>query len=269
MRTPILELSDVNKNFNDFTAVKNVNLKINEGEFVCVIGPSGCGKTVLLYLIAGFLKPTSGNIEMNGQPVNSIETNRLMVFQDHMLFPWKTVHGNVMFGLSNSTLNNQEKEKLVTYYLDMVGLAQFKNWPIYKLSGGMKQRVAFARSLVVNPSILLMDEPFSALDSQNRKILRKNLIEIWQKTKKTVIFVTHSINEAIHLADTIYTVSARPLTIKNVYPVKTLRPRDMGEPELRILLKNIEDDIEEEFNKTISLPSTELNLNRNLITSDL
>ncbi len=245
----ILELKNVNKSFSkDFKVIEDVTLKIKKGEFVCFIGPSGCGKTVLLYIIAGFLPTSSGKILMEKKIINSIGSDRVMVFQDNMLFPWKTVMGNVLFGLSNSNLEKKEKILLAEYYLNMVGLIEFKNWPIHKLSGGMKQRVSFARSLVTNPKILLMDEPFSALDSLTRRRLRKNLIEIWQKTKKTTLFVTHSMDEAIYLADTIYIMSPRPMTIKKTYSIDLPRPRDMSDPNFVKLLKILEKDIEKDFN---------------------
>jgi len=244
----LLELVDVSKNFEkDFEVVKNLNLKVNSGEFVCIIGPSGCGKTVLLYLIAGFLPVTSGKILLNEKPIGSIGPDRLLLFQDHMLFPWKTVRENVLFGLQNKSVTKQEKENLASHYLGMVGLLKFKDWPIHKLSGGMRQRTAFARALMADPQMLLMDEPFSSLDSQTRKHLRSNLLDIWKKTQKTILFVTHSISEAVHLADKIYVLSGRPVTIKNTYHVDSPRPRDNADKKLLEISEAIEKDISEEF----------------------
>lgn len=246
----ILELKRLNKSFdNDFQVVKNVNLKVEKGEFICFVGPSGSGKTVLLYLIAGFLQASSGKIFVKKEDVRSVGLDRIMVFQDHMLFPWKSVIGNILFGLTNSGLTEKEKYKVAKKYLDLVGLAKFEDWPIHKLSGGMKQRVAFARALVTNPEILLMDEPFSALDSIARRNLRKNLIKIWQKTKKTILFVTHSINEALYMADTIYIMSSRPITIRKRIPIRLKRPRDMADPLFVKLLKNLEDAVQHEFDE--------------------
>ncbi|MFA6426942.1 MAG: ABC transporter ATP-binding protein [Candidatus Magasanikbacteria bacterium] len=243
-----LELLGVKKSFGgNFCALDSVDMKVRDGEFVCIVGPSGCGKTVLLYLIAGFLSPTAGDIFTYGKKVESISSERLMVFQDHMLFPWKTVLGNVLFGLSNSELSKEEKRKKALYYLEMVGLGEFKDWPIYKLSGGMKQRVAFARSLVVDPDILLMDEPFSALDSQTRRHLRNNLLEIWDRNHKTILFVTHSVHEALCLADTIYVVSSRPFVIKKKYELSLARPRQVDDPTFIRLMKEIEAEIDSEF----------------------
>lgn len=244
----ILELVNINKIFdNSFEVIKDISFKAKSGEFICFIGPSGCGKTVLLYTIAGLLQTSSGNILKRGNVVNSIGSDRMLVFQDHMLFPWKTVLGNVLFGLSKHHLDKNEKNILAENYLDTVGLLKFKDWPIYKLSGGMKQRVAFARALVSDPEILLMDEPFSALDSISRRNIRKNLIEIWMKTKKTILFVTHSVNEAIYLADTIYVMSPRPTTIKKTYFVDFPRPRDQSDPSFIQLVKSIEKDIETDY----------------------
>ncbi|OQX02398.1 MAG: hypothetical protein BWK80_57970 [Desulfobacteraceae bacterium IS3] len=256
----ILELVNINKSFeNNFEVIKDISFTAKSGEFICFIGPSGCGKTVLLYAIAGLLPITSGKILKKGQVVTSIGTDRILVFQDHMLFPWKTVIGNVLFGLTNSDLDKNKKIALAEKYLDMVGLLQFKDWSIHKLSGGMKQRVAFARALVTVPEILLMDEPFSALDSISRRHLRKNLLEIWQKTQKTILFVTHSVNEAIYLADTIYVMSSSPTTIKKSYSVDVLRPRDISDPNCIQLIKDIENDLETEF--SLDKIETELNLN--------
>ncbi|MEK6871594.1 MAG: ABC transporter ATP-binding protein [Nanoarchaeota archaeon] len=220
----MLNLTHISKSFEvenvgKLKVLEDINLSVKKGEFVCVLGPSGCGETILLYLIAGFLKPTSGEILIEGKPAGNPNTDRIMVFQDYVLFPWKTVYGNVLFGLNETNLNNQQKKELVMKYLGLVGLTKFKDWYIHKLSGGMQQRVAIARALIVNPKILLMDEPFSALDPSYRRHLRYNLEDIWKKTEKTIILVTHDINEALHLADKIYLMTASPATFKKVYRV--------------------------------------------------
>lgn len=244
----ILKLKNVNKFFGqNFEVIKKFNLNVRPGEFVCFIGPSGCGKTVLLYTIAGFLKASSGEILIENKIVNSINTDRLMIFQDNMLLPWKTVLGNVLFGLSNSDFSESQKISLAEHYLDMVGLLDFKDWPVHKLSGGMKQRVSFARALISNPKILLMDEPFSALDSITRKRLRNSLIDIWNKTKKTTLFVTHNIDEAVCLADTIYVLGSRPTNIKKSYFIDLPRPRDLSSPKVIDLIKSLEKDLENDF----------------------
>jgi ABC-type nitrate/sulfonate/bicarbonate transport system ATPase subunit len=253
MNNTILKIVDINKTFIDigsFEVLKNINLSAKKGEFVCILGPSGCGKSILLYLIAGFLKETSGEILMENKLISKPSTDRMMVFQDYVLFPWKTVYNNILFGLNKIKLDDKSKKDLVIKYLNLVGLTDFKDWYVHKLSGGMQQRVAIARALIVNPKILLMDEPFSALDSQHRKFLRRNLIQIWQKTKKTIIFVTHSVGEAIFLADKIYLFSSRPATIKKTYQINLSRPRDLTCPEFVSLKKEIESEMAIEFEKT-------------------
>lgn len=253
MAEEILKLENVSKNFAQKSVHKvleDINITVDDGEFVCILGPSGCGKTVLLYLVAGFLKPTAGQIIFDGKMVDRPGNDRILIFQNYVLFPWMTVYRNIMFGLEKSSLLRQEKEMLADKYIEMVGLTKFKDWYIHNLSGGMKQRVAIARALISNPKILLMDEPFAALDSQNRKYMRKNLEKIWQKTKKTVLFVTHSVNEAIDLADTIYLFSSPPAKIKKIYRPNLPRPRDQHSREFVEISKNIEKEIAEEFQKT-------------------
>ena len=267
----MLDLIEVNKSFgenNDFEVLKDITFSIENGEFVCVLGPSGCGKTILLYLIAGFLKPTKGKILMENTPISKPDCNRMMIFQNYVLFPWKTVYENILFALDKSTMDKSEKDKLIMRYLDLVGLVSFKDWYPYKLSGGMQQRVALARALVTNPKVLLMDEPFAALDSQYRKFLRKNLEKIWRKTKKTIIFVTHSINESIYLADKIYLLSARPAIIKKAYKVNLPRPRDLLNRNFIKLSKKIEKDLSEEFEKVIKNPLMEESLSHILNLND-
>jgi len=251
----ILELNGVSKIFeesNKFQVINNIELKVENGEFVSIIGPSGAGKSILLFLIAGFLKPTKGEILMNGKKINGIDTSRIMMFQNYILFPWKTVYENVMFSLTKSTLSKEVKKERVMKYLDLVGLTQFKDWYVHKLSGGMQQRTALARALILNPKILLMDEPFSALDSHQRAYLRKTLVEIWEKTKQTIIFVTHHIDEAIQLADTIHLVTNCPATIKKTYKIEWPRPRTNGEKtEMFLKLKKeIKNSLVEEFDKS-------------------
>lgn len=259
----MLDLIEVNKSFgenNDFEVLKGITFSAKNGEFVCILGPTGCGKTILLYLIAGFLKPTEGKMLMENTPISKPDCNRMMIFQNYVLFPWKTVYKNISFALDKSTLDKSEKHTLAMRYLDMMGLVFFKDWYPYKLSGGMQQRVALARALVTNPKVLLMDEPFAALDTQYRKFLRKNLETIWRNTKKTIIFVTHSTNEAIYLADKIYLLSARPATIKKIYKVNLSRPRDLLDSKFIKLSREIEKDLSEEFEKVVKTPAMEESL---------
>ena len=271
MSKEILTIKKVSKDFvhkGTHKVIEDINITIDDGEFVCILGPSGCGKTVLLYLVAGFFKPTAGQIVFNGKEVDKPGTDRMLIFQDYVLFPWMTVYRNIVFGLEKSGLLQQEKKMLADKYIEMVGLTKFQDWYPHKLSGGMKQRVAIARALISNPKILLMDEPFAALDSQNRKYMRKNLEKIWQKTKKTVIFVTHSVEEAVDLADTIYLFSSLPAKIKKVYHLDLPRPRDQHSFEFVNISKDIEKEITEEFQKTFKAnPASELMLGR--ILSDL
>lgn len=266
MSEEILRLENVSKSFgkkNELPIIKNFSISVNDSEFVCILGPSGCGKTVLLYLVAGFLKPTEGQIVLDGKVIDKSGTDRILIFQDYVLFPWLTVYYNIMFGLEKSALGQREKEVLTNKYVEMVGLTKFKDWHIHNLSGGMKQRVAIARALISNPKILLMDEPFSALDSQNRKYMRKSLEKIWQRTKKTIIFVTHSVNEAVDLADTIYLISSPLAEIKKVYHLDLPRPRDQYSPEFMRISKRIEKEIAKEFQKNIGKnPAGELVLGR-------
>jgi len=252
----MLELVNVTKTFSeqgDFCVLKDINIQVQPGKFVCILGPSGCGKTILLYLIAGFIKPTTGKISLNKQEIKGPDLSRMMIFQNYVMFPWKTVFNNVLFSLSTVQKTTKEKNDLVMESLKLVGLEDFKDWYPHHLSGGMQQRVAVARALVVNPSFVLMDEPFAALDSQYRKYLRQNLEEIWLKIKNTVLFVTHSIYEAICLADTIYLLSARPATIKKVYEIDLPRPRDTASKQFLDLEKEIEAELAIEFEKIKNL----------------
>jgi len=240
-----------------FDILKDINITAKKGEFICILGPSGCGKTILLYLIAGFLEPTSGNIALDNKRITKPGQDRTMIFQDYVLFPWKTVYENIIYALDNSNVSMEEKDKLVRHYLRLIDLEYFKDWYPCKLSGGMQQRVAIARALIVNPEVLLMDEPFSALDAQYRRFLRNALEKVYLETKKTIVFVTHSINESIYLADKIYLLSARPATIKKVYNVNLPRPRTSDNPRFIKLSKEIENDLAKEFDKVINDPSME------------
>lgn len=252
MSSPTISLTGINKTFFEesrFEVLKDINLSAQKGEFVCVLGPSGSGKTILLYLAAGFLEPTAGTILMEGEKTTGPEINRMMIFQNYVLFPWKTVYGNILFALDQSKISRKEKDKLVMKYLELMNLTAFKDWYPYKLSGGMQQRVALARALVTDPKVLLMDEPFSALDSQYRKFLRQNLEKIWQKTNKTIVFVTHSIKEALLLGDKIYLLSARPAIVQQIYKVDLPRPRNPFDPKFIQLSNQIEEVLKKEFEK--------------------
>jgi len=208
---------------NELLALGGVDLSINKGEFVSIVGPSGCGKSTFLDLVGGLSKPNEGNIYINGKPVNGPGLDRGIVFQQYALFPWRTALGNVEFGLENQNVLKKDRAEIAQKYLSLVGLTGFENRYPYELSGGMKQRVAIARALAYDPDILLMDEPFGALDAQTREILQKELLRIWEETHKTILFVTHSIDEAVFLADRVAIMTARPGIIKEVVDVPISR----------------------------------------------
>lgn len=201
------------------------NLEVREGEFLSVLGPSGCGKSTFLNILAGLDKHDGGQILVDNQPVNDRSFDRGMVFQGYALFPWRTVLENVEIGLQIRGLDKKEREEIGRYYLHMVGLSSFANRYPHQLSGGMKQRVAIARVLAYQPDIMLMDEPFAALDAQTRETLQLELIRIWEADKKTIVFITHSIDEAILLSDRIAVMTARPGKVKEVIDVPLPRPR--------------------------------------------
>jgi NitT/TauT family transport system ATP-binding protein len=197
-------------------ALESVSLAVNEHEFLALLGPSGCGKSTLLYLIGGFLPIETGKIVVNGKRVTGPGPDRGIVFQNFALFPWKTVRKNVLYGLERQRLPRQQRELKAQTFIDLVGLTGFEDSYPSHLSGGMKQRVAIARTLAFDPHMLLMDEPFGALDAQTRSLMQSELLTIWQKTRKTVIFVTHDVHEAVYLADRVAVMTARPGRIKTI-----------------------------------------------------
>ncbi|MEJ2374370.1 MAG: ABC transporter ATP-binding protein [Pseudolabrys sp.] len=201
-------------------ALDQVSLEVGNREFVALLGPSGCGKSTLLYLIGGFLPVETGTITVDGKPVTGPGPDRGIVFQHFALFPWKTVRGNILYGLERQGMPKAEREKRTQDFIELVGLADFEDSYPSQLSGGMKQRTAIARTLAFDPAILLMDEPFGALDAQTRGLMQSELLGIWQRTPKTVIFVTHDVQEAVYLADRVAVMSARPGRIKTIVPTK-------------------------------------------------
>ena len=224
-----LKIDNVRKVFQtrngEMIALNGVSLDIKENEFICVVGPSGCGKSTLLNIIAGLSNPTSGAVYCDGNEVKGTGTERGVVFQQYALFPWMTVKKNVMFGLNLQGIKNQEAEEIAMRYIKMVQLEDFANHYPKELSGGMKQRVAIARAYAVNPSVLLMDEPFGALDAQTRTQLQTELLETWEKEQKTCFFITHDVEEAIILAQKVIIMSARPGRIKEIVDINIPYPR--------------------------------------------
>lgn len=232
----ILELRNVIKSFSNpdgtrLEVLAGISFGVEEREFTCILGPSGCGKTTLLKLIAGLIAPDSGIILLDGNPITGPGLDRAMVFQEFGLFPWRSVRRNVEFGLELRGIPPDQRAQIAQEYIKLVGLEGFQDHYPYQLSGGMKQRVGIARALAVNPRILLMDEPFGALDAQTRNLMQDELIRIHEATRKTVVFVTHSVDEAVYLADKIVLLSARPAKIKLEMDLDLERPRDRVHPE--------------------------------------
>lgn len=202
-----------------FTAVENLDFTVNEGEFITLVGPSGCGKSTMLDLLGGLSTPTKGRILIDGREVTGPGLDRGTVFQQYALFPWKTARGNIEFGLEAKGIPKKDWQEQANYYLDLVGLSKFADRYPHELSGGMKQRVAIARSLAFNPDVLLMDEPFAALDAQTRETLQAELLRIWEKTKKTILFITHGIDEAVYLGQRVVVLSPNPGSVKKIVDI--------------------------------------------------
>lgn len=235
------------KDNQDTIAIKNINLSIEEGQFVCFVGPSGCGKTTLLNIIAGLDKPTEGEVILDGRPVFGTGPDRCMVFQENALFPWLKVIDNVEFGLKMKGVEKTKRHSQAMHYLEMMQLTKFADAYTYQLSGGMKQRVAIARALVMDPEVLLMDEPFAALDSQTRDLLLVELQLIWAKTKKTIVFITHNITESICLGDKVVVFSKRPGRVKKEIPINYRRPRLPEDDSLRTYHRQVVDAMQGEI----------------------
>lgn len=225
-----LEIRDVSKSFEtkngSIQALSPVNMTIENGTFVTILGPSGCGKSTLIRIIAGLETPTTGEVLIGGKKIEGADADRGMVFQNYTLFPWLNVEQNIAFGLEIKGTPKAEIKDKVDNYLEMIGLKNFRYHYPEQLSGGMKQRAAIARALINDPNILLMDEPFGALDAQTRIIMQEVLQNIWQETKKTVIFITHDVDEAVFLGDKVYVMTAMPGTMKHMEPIEFPRPRE-------------------------------------------
>ncbi len=228
---PHIEIRDVSLVYDtpagQVTGVDRASLAIEQSEFVCIVGPSGCGKSTLLNIIAGFLKPTGGEISIGGAPITGHGMDRGVVFQDFaQLFPWRTALGNVAFGLEMKGIGKQERETIAREQLKLVKLEKFVESYPHHLSGGMQQRVAIARALAYNPAVLLMDEPFAALDALTRDDMQRLLADVWRETRKTVIYVTHNVAEAVYLADRVVVMTPHPGRVKTEVPINMARPRD-------------------------------------------
>jgi NitT/TauT family transport system ATP-binding protein len=210
-------------------ALRDINITIDEGEFTCIIGPSGCGKTTLLNIVAGFIRPTKGKVLLDGKEIIKPGPDRVMVFQEHALFPWLTVQGNVEFGLEMQGKPKEERKRIAKVFINMVGLGGFEDRYPFELSGGMKQRLGLARSLAVDPEVLLLDEPFASLDAQARRIMQDELLGILGQNRKTSILVTHSIDEAVYLADRLVLLSARPGRVLANEKIELPKPRSRSD----------------------------------------
>jgi NitT/TauT family transport system ATP-binding protein len=239
---PLVEVEHLSKVFvrgeRRVTALDDLHLTVDEGEFVTVVGPSGCGKSTFLHMLGGFIAPTAGRMRVAGRDVRGPGPDRGVMFQELALFPWRTVFGNVAWGLEVQGRPAAERASIVRRYLDLVGLLGFKDAFPAELSGGMKQRVALARVLAFDPAVLLMDEPFGALDAQTRELMQEELQRIWIQTGKTVVFVTHDVEEAVYLGDRVVVFSARPGRIKADVPVSFPRPRSLDVKKSQAFLQS-------------------------------
>lgn len=251
-----VDLKNVNKSFTKgknetLPVLEDIDFSIEAGEFVSLLGPSGCGKSTILKLIAGLSHPSSGELKVNDTSITGPGTDRVVVFQEGGLFPWMTVLENVTYGLKIKKMSKAEAEEKAMEGLRMVHLGNFTGAYPHELSGGMKQRVAIARALVMDPDVLLMDEPFAALDEQTRLVLHQELQDIWQKTGKTILFITHNIREALTLSDRVLLMSTRPGTIKKSFTVQASRPRNPSDSVIVDLEKRVMAELEEEMNKVL------------------
>jgi len=251
MKGATLKLVMLGKRFKGKTgqmnALRDVNLEIGEGEFITIVGPSGCGKSTLLNLVAGLEEPTTGWVEMDGRQIRGPGADRIVVFQDAALFPWLDVKGNVKFGLRVAGVRRKERDERVSAYLKMVQLEKFSRARVHELSGGMKQRVALARALVLRPRVLLMDEPFAALDVQTREEMQAVVQDLWLRSRTTTLFVTHDVREAAVLGDRIVVLSHRPGTVSTVLENGARRPRALDDPEVMEVIRRSNDILKAEI----------------------
>jgi NitT/TauT family transport system ATP-binding protein len=250
-----LQVRNLSKKFNSISsnkaeyviAIENIDLTISDGEFVSIVGPSGCGKSTLLNILAGLDKPTEGEIILNGHEIDGTGPDRIMVFQENALFPWLKVIENVEFGLKIAGLQKDKRRQIALAHLETMQLTKFADSYVYQLSGGMKQRVALARALVLDPEILLMDEPFASLDSQTRDLLSVELQLIWSRTRKNIIFVTHNIMESVCLGDKVFVFTNRPGKIKREITINHRRPRLTEDDELKPFYREVLGELRSEI----------------------
>lgn len=231
MTEPLIKIENVNKTYKgvsgDVVALQNVNLNIDENEFIAIVGPSGCGKTTLLNILAGLESYDSGSVTMRNEPIVGPGIDRGVIFQQYALFPWLTVRKNMEFGLKYRNYTKEKQKEITDHYMEMVGLTEFANAYPKELSGGMKQRVAIARGYATSPTVLLMDEPFGALDAQTRAQLQEDLLRTWESEKKTIFFITHDVEEAVLLSQRVVIMSARPGRVKDIVTVDLPYPRNL------------------------------------------
>ena len=255
MGAPLIQARDItlvfkSKDREPITALRGFNLEVGKGEFVSIVGPSGCGKSTFLNLLLGLIKPDSGEMTLAGSPISGPGQERAMVFQEFGLLPWRTVRANVELGLELKGIASPERAQRATELITLVGLKDFEHHYPHELSGGMKQRVGLARALATEPEVLLMDEPFAALDAQTRDLMQTELLQIWERTKKTVLFVTHSIEEAAYLSDRVIIMTARPGRAKETLEIRLPRPRDYEmrlTPQFNDIKSRIWDVLKEEL----------------------
>jgi NitT/TauT family transport system ATP-binding protein len=240
-----------------FLALDNIDLQVQPGEFLCIVGPSGCGKSTLLHLIAGLHHPTSGKVLIDEKEVTEPGTDRILIFQELGLFPWLKVGENVEFGMRMKGLSKAERKEKTEYYLRLVHLGQFKDSYTHQLSGGMRQRVALARALATEPDVLLMDEPFAALDAQTRDLLHDELERIWAETGRTIIFVTHNVREAVRLGDRVALITFRPGRVKREFTIDLPRPRHLEDVTVANAAREILGELRSEINRSLEVEYNE------------
>lgn len=249
-----LQLNSISKTFKETTkeTLQDISLSVEKGEFICIVGPSGCGKSTLLNLVAGLDLPSAGEIILDGAKIEGPGSDRVVMFQEAALYPWLNVMENVMFGLEAAGHSRDEQREIAEKYLRMVQLWHYRDYPVHQISGGMKQRTALARALALDSKLLLMDEPFSALDKQTINILRAELEEIWEKMQKTILYVTHSVEEAVYFADRVVVMAQNPGCIREIIPVDLPRPRNIESEGFVALRKQILDQAQESARQSVA-----------------